>query len=64
MKSKHFNGLMEVKKKINNKYQKTQTMTEWKRRYYFLENEESNKSRKGLSKLELPFLDNSSGLMT
>lgn len=39
MKSKHFNGLMEVKKKINNKSQKTQTMTEWKRRYYFLENE-------------------------
>lgn len=39
MKSKHFNGLMEVFKKKLITSIKRQIMTEGKRRYYFLENE-------------------------
>lgn len=65
MKSKHFNGLMEVfKKKIDYKYQKTDNDRDESAAIIFLKMKESNKSRKGLSKLELPFLNNSSGLMT
>lgn len=64
MKSKHFNGLMEVfLKKIDYKYQNTDN-DRMKAPLLFLKMKESNKSRKGLSKLELPFLNNSSGLMT